>query len=660
MRGALVGLSVLAVVLGFDARTALANGPLIFQGGPMKNLYVDLIFWGDFTSDDRQSVLTYVSQLANYLNGAGADLGLEPAVHYYGVSGIAPGMWQNDPNAIPVSLLAGQGWQPDDNTFQSIVGPARAGQYGPAYDFYTSVPDPNHIVSQSGLPSQNNRLALVITKGTSTYCADAGDTTLGVCAPITQVGYHWWNNGLLYGAVMFESIDTLSHEVMEAMTDPIPYLNTGYGWMTSGDYFWHDEACDSCSMYVDGISTITVNSPFAAGNIPAVSCNFEIPERHAPMDATLEYGGNGTQPLVLFYLMRNGDIGSVSWSNAGQPASAPYDYGPLASGVTAVGKPSVVYSIAVGGERLFVRGSDSALWMHYNGSWTSLGGIVYGDPRAVVASINGSAVVYIAVLGLDDNLYLQWIINNGSPSGWAGIPSLDGTLFAVPPTLISRTANTLDVFAVSEHGDLKQIPWNTSTGWGAPVSLSNNPSVPFVTTPAALARSATSIEVLGGTVGPGDHGMDETSWNGSSWSAVQGYFQMPDNDTNYGFEGTPAIVSAVPGRVDVFAVSRSGELWWYWSGGYPWPSGFVNNTYGNSQTNLSGGRQPLPLVSSGVTGDPIAVSRGSGSGEMEVFYRTATGGLAHITYKNGGWATTNNHGLYSIATEYALPPYSIQ
>jgi hypothetical protein len=632
MRRALFGLSVLAIILGFDARAALAAGPLTFKGGPVKNLYVDLIFWGNFSAGNRQDVLTYVNQLSSWLNGGSSGPGLEPAVHYYGVSGITPGAWLINPS--PVVYQVGH---LDDNVFQPMAWQARVGVFGAAYDFQTNVPDPNHIVDQSSLPSGSNRLALVITKGTETYCADAGDSSLGICAPDPAYGYHWWSDSP-YGAVMSESLVTLSHEVMEAMTDPHPYLNSGYGWITPTDLIFSLEACDGCP-YNGLYSTITVGPPFIYGNNSGGGCNLELPEQHAPMTATFEYGGNGTQPLDLFYTMgSNGHIGSLSWSNAGQAASGPYDLGPLASGVTAVGKPSVVYSMFAGGERLFVKGSDAAVWMRYNNEWTSLGGRIYGDPKAISWTLNNATWVDVAALGTDGNLYLNPIDSNGNVYGWSGVPS-PGTSLLGSPTPVSRAANIFDLFAAGEDGTLKWIEYNG--GWRAPVTLPNAGS-PYVSTPAVAVRSTNSLEVIAGAaISTGDRGMDQMSWNGSSWSAPQsGIFQIPTDDQKYGFQGTPAIVFSATGRQDVFAVTRSGELWWFFSPGVGslWSSGTIIG--GATVINPTGGLNPLPLVSSGVTGDPVAVSRGSG--EKEVFYRTTAGSLVHLTYSNGSWGPPEN------------------
>ena len=96
-----------------------------------------------------------------------------------------------------------------------------------------------------------------------------------------------------------------------------------------------------------------------------------------------------------------------------------------------------------------------------------------------------------------------------------------------------------------------------------------------------------------------------------------------------------------PGRTHVFAVSRYGELWWWYStqepNGYIWQDGAGGNQF-----------NPAPLVASGVTGDPLAISRGAG--EVEVFYRNVAGSLVHLTYANGAWAPPEN----------LLPPNSIR
>ena len=80
------------------AASGAANAQsMTFAGGPMKNLTIDLIFWGNFCTKaycaDRQDVFDYVADLASYLRGVNAPVGMEPALHYYGVSDITLGTW---------------------------------------------------------------------------------------------------------------------------------------------------------------------------------------------------------------------------------------------------------------------------------------------------------------------------------------------------------------------------------------------------------------------------------------------------------------------------------------------------------------------------------------------------------------------------------------
>jgi hypothetical protein len=110
----------------------------------------------------------------------------------------------------------------------------------------------------------------------------------------------------------------------------------------------------------------------------------------------------------------------------------------------------------------------------------------------------------------------------------------------------------------------------------------------------------------------------------------------------YTLQGTPAIVSSGNGRVDVFATSRGGELWWFYSTDRTtWYSATIsgNNIVMNppGYPNQSSPPNVLPLVASGVTGDPIAITRNVNL--VEVFYRTELGSLAHMMFdeSNNTW-----------------------
>src|SRR5205814_1686641 len=115
----LLAAATLIGALGAGGHRAYANDYVNFGGGAMKNLYINLVFWGkncapyqdtstcfvqgtDASNDDRQAVFQYIRNLEGWFNGGyGPDgalppIGLEPAIHYYGLSGITPGWWLND------------------------------------------------------------------------------------------------------------------------------------------------------------------------------------------------------------------------------------------------------------------------------------------------------------------------------------------------------------------------------------------------------------------------------------------------------------------------------------------------------------------------------------------------------------------------------------
>ena len=643
------------------AASGAANAQsMTFAGGPMKNLTIDLIFWGNFCTKaycaDRQDVFDYVADLASYLRGVNAPVGMEPALHYYGVSDITLGTW-----VAGTTDLFGYGIgqaKPGLDEMSGIVASARAGAYGPAYDFHNNYYGPV-------LPTGSNRLPVVVTLGINTL-DDYGD----------YQGFHDSSNGNPYAASRWESIAVLSHEIFEAMTDPTvsaPVIFSGPGW--SGQINFFTEVADQCennwsydgywsiaSTYqqpwdgalnwrgttqpnnddISGLASITVDPPYSYPNpAPQVSCEFFIPEQHAPLATTFEYGGNGQTPLALFYVDSAGRLEQLWWGAAGQTASGPYDYGQPSASVIAVGKPSVVYSLSFG-ERIFVRGSDGALWMRANGSWTSLGGLIFGDPKAIMWD-NG-VLVDVFALGTDDRLYFYGMTNSVL-YGWQVLPNTGSTLFAGPPTVLSRTPTTLDVFATGEDANLKWMGM-TSAGWAAPVTLSGGGN-PVLSTPSALAQGANAAVFANA-----QFGLLESSWSGSSWySPADAPFQTTTPDNPYGMQGTPAPVSWGPGRYDMFSVSRNGKLWW-------WASNNATAYFSTWSDVAPGTTQfdPAALVTSGVSGDPAAVTRYPG--ELEVFYRTTNGGLRHMTYNNTNNSWTTEQALAGIGTATIYdPPY---
>jgi hypothetical protein len=522
----------------------------------------------------------------------------------------------------------------DDSNFQSTVTRAQLPQRGDsaAFNFF----DFSGNAASPTLPAGSNRLALVITKGTNNYCISA-HRAFGC---LTVNGYHDSMSGNPYGAVMLESINpVLSHEIFEAMSDP--YLFNG--WAADNGIFSQNEMADECENQSGGgeFAWLTINAPYTMSgvNTQVSSCMQTIPEQHAPLAATFGYGGMGTVPLYLFFVDPNGHLQYEYWGDAGQAPSGPYDLGQPSPGVTVAGKPSVVFQNY--NTYIFVKGSDNALWMFAGNTWTYLGGIIYGDPSAVAWIYSGAQWIHVAALGTDSYVWLYGL-RLGVPQGWGQIYT-GGTLFAGAPNLLSQGADSLDVFATGEDGQIKWLQYRSA--WLNPVTVSHDYAVPITSKPAVTRINGTSgLELIATSgVSANSTSMWQTSYNGSSWSSfVPGAFNITPEAYNYGFEGTPALVSSTASRVDVFSVARSGKLWWFWNGNQP----------GNSQwhtKNTLGAFVPPALVDSGATGDPVAVSRGAG--KMEVFYRTDDGRLAHMTTTDSGTHWT---------TETALSANSIQ
>jgi hypothetical protein len=704
MRRAVVVMAGLAIVCALTARKAHANDGAFFGNGPMKNLYIDLVFWGpncapgalttwcfvqdpDPKVDDRQIVMAYVTNMASWLRGGyGPDgvpppVGLEPAIHSYGITDIYPGWWLNDwGDPIPSADLQGQGTSSlGDTTFRPIVAAAQNGGLGAAYDFQ------GNVASYSGLPTSGNHLTVVITKGTNNYCA--GEHQLLNCE--SDWGFHdTTTSGTPFAAVMSEHMNpVLSHEIMEAMSDPIliPGIVLGglnqTGWYSPEGAFSQHELADECETQ-SGNGTyawVTVDPRYAVDGVSTDfrTCRQTIPEQHAPLAATLEFGVG--QPVKVFYVDTNGHVQALEWDYAGQSlSSGPTDYGQPSPTIKAVGKPSAVYTSSGGGEYVFVKGSDGDVWMRNNNTWTPFGGRIYGNLSAVVWNWNGATWVHVAVLGTDDHIYTQGVLN-GVPQGWGQMPS-GSVLFAGAPTIVSRGANSLDVFAVGEDGQMKLTEYTQAGGWTQAATVdkisggtdTSYVTPPFVSTPAVAVLSSTSLQVIGSEAATDqtDTGMFVSRWTGSAqtspaipssswWSwdpdnvnGVTGSWQtwitpfldaMPKSLTMPSLQGTPAIVSSGNGRVDAFAADRAGNLWWFYSTNETtWYS--VTTSGGNIVTNPHGvpnstPANAVPLVTGSVTGDPVAISRATN--QVEVFYRTQTGGLVHLTFNEsaGTWSS---------------------
>lgn len=606
------------------AGNALSAPKINYKGGAMKNFVVDIIFAGPFTGDEHANVLNTVKNVTDFINGSSLNPpGFEPAVHFYNVWGAVPGNWVDAGDLFAGSgvLWGGAGELVNEN-FADIASNAHQGVYGASSNIVGSAQ-----VLTSVLPAGPNRLAMVITKGTNIY-ADTDSQNLG-SHPEQAIGLHSTSGAPYpYGAAMYDpggpgttGLSTiLSEEIMEAMTDPV----VGDTWLTDEGFggFYHHEIADDCSSSsVTGQHDIALNPAYGGvNNIAAGSCRATEPEQYAPIAATVEFTGFAPQDnrcapgfLCVYVTFRrpNGHLGQIEWlaapSGAPLAHTTPVDLGQPSIGsqgnptpVTARGKPSVVFGYYTG-EYIFVRGSDNALWSLHEGTWTWLGGQLFGDPSAV--SWNGGHNINIFALGTDDHIYNYGIQDNSSFT-WQAIPNNADKTFSSPPKAFSRSDGIVELFAVDEGGSLQWIPYSTTNGWSAAGNLGGF-NGPNHSPPGISSWGINRLDIIAG----GDASVGHKAYiGGSGWTSWDGAVIGTSPS------GSPAAVSWAENRIDTFLIDRNNGLQhMYYDGAW-------HPDVGN------------PMATDAV-GDPVVVSRGPG--QLDVFYRTAHGSLSHLNFYHG-------------------------
>jgi hypothetical protein len=133
--------------------------------------------------------------------------------------------------------------------------------------------------------------------------------------------------------------------------------------------------------------------------------------------------------------------------------------------------------------------------------WVNVGAPDPGFKDAPAVTSFRSNRLDIVVCGRDDGLWYK--VYDGNNGGWTGWERPEGTITSGPAITSNPNPIRLDFFARASDGELEHwSPSDTGVGW----------------------------ENLGNQ-----------------------------------FVGQPAAASWGPGRLDVFVVNLSGELWWWWS-----------------------------------------------------------------------------------------------
>jgi RHS repeat-associated protein len=226
-----------------------------------------------------------------------------------------------------------------------------------------------------------------------------------------------------------------------------------------------------------------------------------------------------------------------------QATSPPDTASMLASGASVV-----EVSRGAGQIDMFARGSSNQLISaDWNGtawsSWFSLGGCMEGDPAVASRASNQLDVFFEGCNSTGGNLDTVWW---NSSVGWSGVGTVGSQRISSAPTVTSRSANLLDVFA-TVGSTLYTISFNGSSWNGNGGTMGGCiTGAPVVTT-----YGANDLNVFAQDCSATGNNLDQDSWNGSSWT----WTTDPLHVTN-----TPSAASLTPGQIDLVSTDANNNV----------------------------------------------------------------------------------------------------
>jgi hypothetical protein len=227
-----------------------------------------------------------------------------------------------------------------------------------------------------------------------------------------------------------------------------------------------------------------------------------------------------------------------------------------------------------------------------------------GSTGAIQIESQNTDVVYDSTFSLSNKTI--------SSTGW-GTYSIKGVVHHPNPTnsrpvSVNRGSGNMDVFYRDTGGNLKNIGWNSSTGWGSATNKASGVS----SNPTAVARTTSSMDVFYRDT---SNNLQNVGWTSSGgWGSAVG--RVTDGSVN----GDPFVVARDSNHMDVFYKDSSNELMdvqWDSTNGWYSPL-IISGTYGT------------------VGGSPTAIVRDSN--DFDVFYRSTTNNLEDVGYGSGAWS----------------------
>ena len=405
-----------------------------YGGGAIIHPEIVTLYWGSFTSAQRNSMQTYLTNLATFISGSTSPQGQEPAILQYGVRGARVGMTFADTTLPSNNGVAGH------TTRSAIAGEIAAVQAGTC----------GSCGGRSRLPAYNpERIIMVFTNGI-TFDDDYGGSWCGEHFAAAQ-GQYYSVNPLPYvtqcGSAGFFGFSMTgiwqtqtSHELFETATDPNACGGTGSpGWANGCD-----EIGDSCNWGLDQANTVTMS--FGAVQTVADNllgaCSIWTTQQLAPI-AGVTAGGLRD----VFAWANDRSYKHLRWTpTAGWQTTWDNLGGTFTSAPVAVAGAAGANTVDVFGQnsdnQFRHRGFNGTTW----GSWTESGTQYNGQPAVI--SVSGSNIIDVFGLGIDGSYYQQkW-----TGSAW-GAAVLIGGPFNGPPVVASHGTSIIDLVGRGTDGN---------------------------------------------------------------------------------------------------------------------------------------------------------------------------------------------------------------
>jgi len=220
-------------------------------------------------------------------------------------------------------------------------------------------------------------------------------------------------------------------------------------------------------------------------------------------------------------------------------------------------------------------------------------------------------------------------IKHAKSGAWEDIinPTQVAVQMELPPTVISRDANQMDLIYTGTQAGVKDIyyQWFDGTGWHGNPDFS--PSTPF----GLPLKGATYRKIAAASWSPTRLDLIVVGTNGQLyWKALTGQSWYPPIgwESIFGnFGSAPAAVSWGPDRIDVVGIYDDGTMNHAWFDGVNWSW------------------QSEPIPGSYITFAPSAVSLSAGT--LDIFTHGVDHAAHHISYDGRqGWKTESLGGQF--------------